>query len=143
MRIWDARTGQLLRDLPTGANRNVAVLSPTGRFLAAGTDEKEVWVWDLETGKPPWKVRGHLGQVLGLAFLPDERRLISCGYNNLINIWDVATGEITLTLRQHDGAVRSVAVSPDGRWFVSASVDNTVRLWDARLSNNTGQSRSD
>jgi WD40 repeat protein/serine/threonine protein kinase len=140
VRIWDARSGRHIRDLPTGAGRNVAALSPTGRFVAAGTDEKEVWVWHLETGKPIWKVRGHLGEVLALAFLPDERRLISCGYNNLIMIWDVATGEPTLTLRQHDGGVRSVAVSPDGRWFVSASVDKTVRLWDARLRNGTGRS---
>ena len=131
VRIWDARSGQHIRDLPTGANRNVAALSPTGRLVAAGTDEKEVWVWDLETGERLWKVKGHLGQVLALAFLPDEHRLISCGYNNLIMIWDVATGEPTLTLRQHDGSVQSVAASPDGRWFVSASTDKTLRIWSA------------
>jgi WD40 repeat protein len=131
VRIWDARSGKHVRDLPTGTDRNVAALSATGRFVAAGTDEKEVWVWDLDMGKQLWKARGHLGQIQALAFLPDEQRLISCGYNNLIMIWDVATGEPTLTLRRHDGNVRSDAVSPDGRWFVSAGVDGTLRFWNA------------
>lgn len=135
VRIWDARTGRHIRDLPTGAHGNVAALSPTGRFVAAGTDEREIWVWDSETGQQLWKAKGHLNQVQALAFLPDERRLVSCGYNNLIMMWDVATGESTLTLRQHDLSVQAVAVSPDGDWFVTASGDKTVRLWDARGRN--------
>ncbi|MCB9852600.1 MAG: serine/threonine protein kinase [Phycisphaerales bacterium] len=130
VRIWDAATGRHIRDLPTGAERNVAALSRSGRFVAAGTDEKCVWVWDMQSGKLLWKRQGHL-QVQALTFLPDDRRLVSCGYHGLIRIWDVETGDVTLTFRQHYACIRSVAAAPEGRWFVSASLDKTVRLWCA------------
>lgn len=131
VRIWDAMTGRHIRDLPTGAERNVAALSHSGRFVAAGADDKSVRVWDMQSGKLLWKRQGHLNQIQALTFLPDDRRLISCGYHGLIRIWNVETGDVTLTFRQHEACIRSVAASLGGRWFVSASVDKTLRLWCA------------
>jgi WD40 repeat protein/serine/threonine-protein kinase RIO1 len=133
-RVWNAESGDHIRDLPTDANRNVAAISPSGGLVAAGTDDHDLWVWDVETGTPLWKAEGHLGTVMDIEFLPGEPRIVTCGYHGLIRIWDTETGDPTLTLRGHDSGVRDLAISPDGRWFVSAGLDKTVRFWDARLS---------
>jgi WD40 repeat protein len=82
-----------------------------------------------------WRVQGHLGRVMDLAFMPGEHRLVTCGYQSLIRIWDLASGEPTLTLRGHAASVRGVAVAPNGRWFVSVSRDKTLRLWNSGTSN--------
>jgi WD40 repeat protein/tRNA A-37 threonylcarbamoyl transferase component Bud32 len=135
VRVWDAESGELVRDLPTGADHSVAALSPSGRLVVAGTSDKSILVWDLEMDKLLWRVQGHLGRVMDLAFMPGEHRLVTCGYQSLIRIWDLASGEPTLTLRGHAASVRGVAVAPNGRWFVSVSRDKTLRLWNSGTSN--------
>ncbi len=131
VRMWNAETAEHIRDWLMGAHGNVAAISPSERLVVAGTNEHDVWAWDLESGERRWKAKGHLGLVQALAFTLDEHWLVTGGYNHQIRIWDMETGESTLTLRNHDGGVRALAMSPNGHWFVSASIDKTVRLWSA------------
>jgi WD40 repeat protein len=82
---------------------------------------------------PMTPFKGHMGEVNGLSFSPDGRRLASASQDQTIRLWDVATGQETLVLREHTHRVNAVAFSPDGRRLASASLDGTVRVWDAAL----------
>ena len=83
--LWDARTGSRLRAFacPAGLVFDIAI-SPTGRWLAAGIDQR-IQLWDVETGREVRTITvipdGALGEyslrnsVRGLGFSPDEARL--------------------------------------------------------------------
>ena len=60
MRLWDVKTGQVVRDL-TGYHRSVIYIafSPDARLLASGDVEKNITIWNVFTGVAVRKLTGH------------------------------------------------------------------------------------
>ena len=73
----------------------------------------------------------HPGEVHGLAFCPEGRRLTTASGDRTARLWDVSTGSALAPPLGHDGPVRAVAFSPDGARIATASDDGTIRRWDA------------
>jgi WD40 repeat protein len=72
--------------------------------------------------------------VLGLAFSPDGRTLVTIGgfipERGTVTVWDLPTGKVRAQLRE-DKTVRAVAFAPDGKTFATGEFDDTVKLRDA------------
>ncbi|MBZ5521961.1 MAG: TIR domain-containing protein [Acidobacteriia bacterium] len=88
------------------------------------------------SGKPAMSARlqvatGHQNHVLGCAWSPDGRRILSSSADNTLRIWDASSGQTLVTFFGHQNYVWSCAWSPDGRRILSSSADNTLRIWDA------------
>ena len=98
-------------------------MSPNGRRLASGSDDKTVKLWDVVTGRELRTLTGHSDIVGSVIFSPDGRWLASGSVDKTVKLWDVSTGRQFRTLTGHSDIVRSVAFSPDGRWLASGSVD--------------------
>lgn len=78
-------------------------------------------------------IGGHDSWVSAMAVLPDNRTVVTAGYDGRLVWFDVAA-ETPAVLRvrdAHAGWVRAVAASPDGRRLVSCGNDCLIRLWDA------------
>ncbi|MDA2913255.1 WD40 repeat domain-containing serine/threonine-protein kinase [Acidobacteriia bacterium AH_259_A11_L15] len=108
------------------------VFSPDGRWLASGSGDNSVKLWDVATGRQVRVLLGHVAFVGGVAFSPDGRWLASAGgfKDHTVKLWEVATGREVRTLRGHTDTVWTVAFSPDGRWLASAGNDGTIMLWE-------------
>ncbi|MCY1071004.1 protein kinase [Nannocystis sp. RBIL2] len=76
-------------------------------------------------------LRGHSGELRGVAFSPDGRLVATASLDHTIRLWrSDGQEEPQPPLRGHTDAVHLVAFSPDGRLLASTSRDRTVRLWD-------------
>jgi WD40 repeat protein len=83
-RLWDARTGHLIREFPsgvgvqahTGVLRDVDV-SPDGRFLITGSDDRTARVWDARTGDQVAVFAGYEGGVFQTRFSPREHSILT------------------------------------------------------------------
>jgi len=73
---------------------------------------------------------GHQAAVRSVAFTPNNKFLVSAGYDNNVRVWGLASGEEMRRLGGHQGPIISIAVLSDGKRAVSGSFDRTVRLWD-------------
>ena len=73
-----ARTGKLLLTYRGHAAPVTAVMwSPDGRWIASGSGDTTVQVWDAGSGKRLLTFRGHSHQVTSLAWSPDDTRFAS------------------------------------------------------------------
>jgi len=106
--------------------------SPDGRYVATGSFDKTLKLWDPKSGKEERTFggpAGHQNLVLTLAFSPDGRVLASGATDNTIRLWDVPS---PLPVRQFvgfEGAVSDLALSPDGSRLVAGGGDKSVRFF--------------
>ncbi|WP_437818123.1 nSTAND1 domain-containing NTPase [Sorangium sp. So ce1078] len=76
-------------------------------------------------------VLGHGAGVLGAAYSPDGKRIVTASYDGMARVWSADGAGEPLVLRGHEGPVSSAAFSADGRRIVTASWDRTARVWSA------------
>jgi WD40 repeat protein len=156
VKVWEAQTGKQLLTCKghTGVVYSVA-FSPDGKRLAGGSGtweptkkafvDREVKVWDAQTGQELLTCKGHTAAVASVVFSPDGKRLASSssvpgGYSPFgdpgepgeVLVWDTETGQELLSLKGHSRFVNSVAFSPDGKRLATLSRDNTIKVWDAQ-----------
>jgi RNA polymerase sigma factor (sigma-70 family) len=103
---------------------------PDGAYLASGSQEPAVVVWDLASGRESSILRGHMGPVRSVVFSPDGRTLASASDDGTIRLWKVVGGKDPVVLRGHDGPVLAVAFGPGGTRLASGGADGSVRIWD-------------
>jgi WD40 repeat protein len=110
-------------------------ISPDGRWLVTGSQDKTARLWDMKSDDPTATARvlsGHKAWVNALTISPDGRWLVTGSYDNTARLWDLEADDPAGTARAlsgHEQPVVALAISPDGRWLVTGSFDKTARLW--------------
>lgn len=129
IRLWDVRTGKLLRTLTGHADRVYSVVfSPDGQLLASGSKDTTVKLWDVRTGRELLTLTGHSVRycegfwLYSVAFSP-EGQILASSDDQAIRLWDVQTGKL---LRTFPEGSHSITFSPDGQIIASDS----GKLWD-------------
>ncbi|KAK4701977.1 protein HIRA/HIR1, partial [Phenoliferia sp. Uapishka_3] len=109
--------------------------SNSGRYLASGSDDNIVMIWNLETGSggkvwgstetnvENWKaVRrlvGHDSDVSGVAWSSDDAYLASVGLDSTVLIWSGQNFELIRRLDGHEGFVKGVVFDPVGQYLAT------------------------
>ena len=109
---------------------NSLALSSDGQWLASGSTDISVKLWEVATGQEWRTLRGHTQAVNAVAFSRDDKTLASGGNDKTVRLWDVATGRLLRAIEAHDGFVMGVAFSPDRQTLASCGADKTIKLWD-------------
>jgi RNA polymerase sigma factor (sigma-70 family) len=144
--VWDLVTGKAVRTLADAAE--LLVISADGRSLL--TSNGALQRWDLDSGKavyPDTSARGHVGEVIAVAFSADGKHLASGATDGTVRLWDLATGKpqriwrghevraATRLLRTNKIGVTALDIAPDGSRVVSAGSiaggAQRVLVWDA------------
>ena len=157
IRLWNTETGDELvipvnddnDDLKPGFRGNLPVVlamafSSDGRWLASGTADGQIRMWDVATGEPlvvfaePTE-QENLGQISAVAFSPD-RALLAAGAKTQLHLWDVRTGHKLFSVstvhkrgwRTYLDYPKSLVFSPNGAILVSGHRHGTIQLWDTK-----------
>jgi len=159
--LWDANTNQMIKTLSGHSNWVAGVVwktdpesppdiigwtavmawSPDGRFLATGSWDKSICIWDVATGAIVHRLVGHADLLTCVAWSPDGRFLASTAKSSPMFLWDVMTGQIIKKVNERLASITSIAWSPDGAFLAAwrphghflrneqGGDDQTVRIW--------------
>ncbi|KAI5779685.1 WD40-repeat-containing domain protein [Geopyxis carbonaria] len=122
--VFDA-DGQILKTL-TGHVMGVWAMVPWGKTLVSGGCDRDVRVWDMETGECKSILRGHTSTVRCLK-MSDRYTAISGSRDTTLRIWDIEKGVCKNVLVGHQASVRCLEIHGD--LVVSGSYDTTARVW--------------
>src|SRR5262249_46278288 len=131
-RLWDARTGFLIRMLEGhhGSVMSVAFSPDDRRVLTLGLDGT-ARIWDVE-GTALGSLQGHGGPIFAGQWDLDGRHVITTSMDGAIRSWAPERGQQTVVRSAHSDAITDLAVSTDDRWVLTASADGSAAVWDRR-----------
>jgi WD40 repeat protein/serine/threonine protein kinase len=135
VRLWDARTGGLVKIWTGPGSLDRVTFDPNGGKLALASADGVVLMWYAETGEEILRQPMHQGKVWALVFSPDGKSVASAGEDGRVKLWESKTGRIRHDIRAHPQDVHSVSFHPYKPILASGSADTTVKLWDV----NTGK----
>ncbi len=127
---------------------HVCKADPTSTYLASGSADGVVKVWDILRGYVTHLFKGHGGVVSALAFnypfdpssvvREQKMQLITASVDTRIRIFDLSAAASRASggskpeavLEGHVSVPRGLDVSADGKWLVSGGRDSVVLVWD-------------
>lgn len=108
--------------------------SPDGRYIASGSFDKKVKLWDGRTGKFLVTFVGHVGSVYQVCWAPDSRHLASASKDSTVKVWPTAAVQPSVkpvalhTLAGHADEVYALDWAPAGETLASGSKDRLVKM---------------
>jgi len=138
VRLWDmndpSQTPRNLTTGPWGAGGFYSLaLSPDGRWLAAGTHDGDILLWEVsQLQSEPHVLQGHTAIVTHLSF-NNESALASCSFDGTVRVWypEQMTYKPVL-VEQSDIRIHTVCFTPDGAGVVWGNDKGEVKLYNLK-----------
>lgn len=141
-KITDIKSGEIIHSMEHCCEVSSTVYSPCGNFIASGTEEGPICIWEVETGNLYRELSGHEKWVSSVEFSKCGKHILSASEDGTVKIWNIADEICIKTFHVHSGPVNSAKFSNDEKTVLSASDDKTIKIWDTEtgkvLHNLTG-----
>ena len=129
--LTDLATGRAVRSFRDPDRRTKGALDRRRQRVASPTASRTVEIWRLDTGATEVELVGHVGNVVQVAWSPDDRFVVTASYDATARIWDAATGDLLgVFLHPENSWVLDAAFSPDGSRIVTTEGDGQASIWE-------------
>ena len=95
-------------------------ISPNGKFLLSGSNDKTARIWNLTTGKQIRILPVDCWKVITVAFSADSRYAITGCNDGSVKIWETETGKLIQSIENPANIARSVSFAKDNSRILAA-----------------------
>jgi WD40 repeat protein len=130
VKVWDLKEFKPVVTHTFATVPQAVRFSPNGTRLAVAVEDQKkpmIHVYDGTQAQPLQTLAGHAAAITSLAFLADNRSLLSASLDKSVRHDTVAVAK---AIAAHPGGVIGVQFHGNGTQALSAGADRTIKLWD-------------
>jgi WD40 repeat protein len=138
-KVWDARTGELVRTLN---EHNVvsgwvfgATFGRDNATVVTTHQDGTARMWDVASGDAIALFERHGGAVYSAVFSTNDDLLVTTSRDGTARVWDVGRRQTVAILEGHVGEAAAVFERGDDRLIITDA--RGVEVWDVRLDHTT------
>lgn len=130
VRLWSYQ-GELLTIFHSPHHRDWAItFSPTEDLVAIGSEEGQIYLQQLPTGRLHLLLNQHSSNIWGLAFDLTGQYLASCSNDETVRLWRVADGACLHTMHGHTDEIFGLDFHPSGEFIATGGHDKIIHVWE-------------
>ena len=138
IRVWNGQTGKPVCSLSTWGGRNcplncVAFHPTSDQFIAVGSWDGTIRLWDTFNKKRVKVLKGHSTSVQACVYAPSGRYIVSASLNGEVKIWSIKSGSSVGNIVGHCHPVNALSFTPNGQYLITGSSDQLVKIWSGSL----------
>jgi len=136
VRLWDIHSTEYKE---VGSHKDWVrdvIFYPNDNYILSAGDDKCIRVWDYESYIEVGVLEGHKDNVSSMWLDSTGTLLVSCGWDEEVNIWDISNGELLTTLKdshvksETSECLNTVIVTKDVRYLLTGSDLSSINIWD-------------
>lgn len=112
-------------------------ISPDGKYLAAGSGEGVIMLWDLNTSQNLWSRKVSSSWIFDLHFSSDSTKLAVANGDNQVDVLRLNQGTLLHSNSDHQDDVHGVRFLPGDAQILSGSDDTSLQLWNFENNNSS------
>ncbi len=98
-------------------------------LMAIGSLSGEIRLLDLRTGEFLGTLKGHKGEILSLAFDPQNQCLVSSAVDRTIPFWDIPKTASLHSIPTPEELIYSLVFSPSGKEIITVGSQRRAKIW--------------
>lgn len=134
LRLWDANSGNLLKESGIGTHVTSAVYSQMGTRLLLTTLFGAGSLWKFGKEAPARVIGNAEFPADGAGLSPDENSFVTWTRDGSLYVRDARSGSVLCGPMHHDdgASVQGARFDPSGDHILSWAMDEKVRIWNSR-----------
>jgi eukaryotic-like serine/threonine-protein kinase len=129
--VWEIASPTAPKPVPFPAEIRGLAWDPSGRYLAAGTADTYVYIWDMNNNRISSTLAGHNAQAGFVCFSPNGDLLFSTSWDGTLLLFDPVRGQKVCSQR---GLTCGLPFSADGRRLGFIPNEGKLATWEIASS---------
>lgn len=118
---------------------NAISISPDGKWMVSGSNDKTARIWDLKTGKEVRKLGMGCWKVTSVAFSRDSKYIITGCNDGSLKLWDAENGNLITAVMLEGENFRSVELNRTASLIYAATMlrgksNYGIRVWSSKVN---------